>query len=53
MTYDQCIDLLDFLNHRLRTFNNPWYTWAIKITWAKLKRWGKMLGWTPPAGDAQ
>ena len=42
------MDLLDFLNYRLRSFRNPWYTWAIDIAWAKLVRWGKMLGWTPP-----
>jgi len=53
MTYDECMDLLDFLNYRLRSFRNPWYTWAIDITWEKLFRWAKLLGYTPPANSWQ
>ena len=50
MGYQECIDLVNFLNKRLRAFRNPWYTWAIDITWEKLRRWAKMLGYAPPAG---
>jgi len=37
--------MIDFLNTRLRSFKTPWYRWAIDITWDKLERWAKMLGW--------
>jgi hypothetical protein len=47
MTYDDYISLVDFLNDKLRPFKNPWYTWAIRITWDKLFRWGDLLGWKP------
>jgi len=53
MTGAECFALIDFLNDRLRAFRNPWYTWAIEITWEKLVRWAGMLGYNPPAGDAQ
>lgn len=46
--YDECISLIDFLNDRLRVFKSPWYTWGIRITWTKLRRWGVRLGWRPP-----
>lgn len=45
MTYDECMSLIAFLNRRMRRFRNPWYTWAVDITWPKLRRWGKRLGW--------
>ena len=45
MTYDECVSLVNFLNDRLRAFNNPWYTWGINITWGKLRMWGDRLGW--------
>jgi len=48
MTYDECMSLIDFLNDRLRAFNSPWYTWAVKIDWDKLKRWGGLLGYEFP-----
>ena len=48
MTYDECTSLIDFLNDRLKKFQNSWYTWAVEITWEKLKRWGVRLGWLPP-----
>ena len=47
MTYDECMDLLDFLNWRMRKFRNPSYTWAIEHTWEKYKRWAKHLGYAP------
>jgi hypothetical protein len=47
MIYDDYVSLVDFLNDRLRHFKNPWYTWAINITWDKLFRWGALLGWEP------
>lgn len=45
MNYRQCTDLLNFLNHRMRSFTNPWYSWAIRITWNKLRRWAELLGY--------
>jgi len=47
----ECFALIDFLNGRMRAFRNPWYTWAIKITWEKLVRWANILGYPPPAGE--
>ena len=51
MTGAECFALIDFLNDRLRAFRNPWYTWAIEITWDKLVRWAKMLGYYPPGAS--
>ena len=45
MSYDEYISLVNFLNDRLRAFKSPWYTWAVRIDWPKLRRWGEMLGW--------
>jgi len=47
MKYDDYTSLLEFLDTRLRAIKNPWYTWAIEITWDKLFRWGARLGWKP------
>ena len=51
MTGAECFALIDFLNDRMRAFRNPWYTWAVEITWEKLIRWAKMLGYAPPADE--
>lgn len=46
MTYDECMAMLDFLNDRFaKAGMRPWYRWAVKIDWPKLKRWAVMLGW--------
>ena len=41
MTYDDCIELVDYLNKRM--YPCVWYKWSVKITWEKLKKWREML----------
>ncbi len=45
MIFDECMSLIDFLNERLRMLRSPWYTWAVRFDWDKLRKWGYRLGW--------
>ena len=42
MNYDQTMRLIDFLNERMRPLR--WDEWP-NVTWAKVKRWAKKLGY--------
>ena len=46
MNYSDTIEMIDFLNDRMRRLK-PWYTWGVTITWEKLERWARRLGWKP------
>lgn len=46
MNYSDTIKMIDFLNNRMHCLK-PWYTWGVEITWEKLERWAKFLGWQP------
>lgn len=48
MNYSDTVDMIDFLNDRMRRLK-PWYTWGVTITWEKLERWARFLGWQPPS----
>jgi hypothetical protein len=43
MTLDQAMALVEFLNKRMRPLR--WYQWGVPITWDKLRRWAKRLGY--------
>ena len=46
MKYEECTALIDFLNERFcKAGMQPWYKWAVDISWGKLKLWGRMLGY--------
>ena len=47
MNYRQCYDLVDFINRRFAKAGmlTRYYQWGIEITWDKLIKWGKMLGY--------
>jgi hypothetical protein len=45
MTYNEAMELISFLNNRMRKMHTPWYQWAVFITWEKLERWASMLGY--------
>lgn len=46
MTLEEDEALVDWLNKRFRKLGmkQPWYKWAVEITWEKLERWAQMLG---------
>jgi hypothetical protein len=46
MNYSDTIEMIDFLNDRMHRLK-PWYTWGVEITWEKLERWARRLGWEP------
>lgn len=44
MTYNEAVELVDYLNERFRKSGmKPWYLWAVDISWEKLMRWRKLL----------
>lgn len=46
MNFIQAERLINFLNERFRQAGmKPWYRWGIHITWDKLRRWARMLGY--------
>ena len=47
MKYQEAVDMLDFLERRFRAggLNPSWYKWGVCITWEKIERWCKMLGY--------
>ena len=46
MTYNETMELVGFLNRRFaKAGMTPWYLWAVNLTWEKLDRWAKMLGY--------
>jgi len=46
VNYEESMRLIDFLLERFRKAGmRPFYLWAIPITWEKLQKWAKMLGY--------
>ena len=45
MNYEESVKLIDFINSRMRPLG--WHRWAVDLSWAKLQRWAKSLGYVP------
>jgi len=38
--------MIDFLNERFRQAGmTPWFMWAVRIDWEKIRRWCAFLGY--------
>jgi len=45
VTYDEAMELVGWLNNRFRKagMRQPWYIWAVDLSWGKLRRWRELL----------